>query len=392
VEPPVPASCRWGAVYAGGTQVDTGMRMSSWCAGSPPGVPPCSRWLEGPNSPGTLGVTGRCGSAHNPPNGRFEYDRFDPAPNPSDCPDWKARWSGRALADQLRDLRMRGSRRHRQPAVELHDLVDAEPPGPGQLDPLPRTSAAQLAGRVRQLGCRDGSRSVVDCPPARHHAPVGDGRRSPVRRGIGRDHLHRARDRRLVGYRRGQPDRAVRGRGESAAPAAGARRRQLLQPAELRAVHSFRDLIARPFRERGETLPDGARRLSATELLAVTVGLDAEPATIALVLRSVVEMDIEDDGAGGLTWRPVVTARTRAGDATLIGEAGLRAAAVAHRWLRPHVVRMHLRRRNPSPAKVAGYAAGLRAYGAWGRLKPELPPGCTWVQEYEAPGRMNAPS
>ena len=165
------------------------------------------------------------------------------------------------------------------------------------------------------------------------------------------------------------------------------RRRQPLRASELRAVHSFRDLIARAFRERGEALPDGARRLTATELVAVTVGLDAEPATIALVLRTVGEMDIEDDGAGGLTWQPVVTARTRAGDATLIGEAGLRAAAVAHRWLRPHVVRMHLRRRNPSPAKVAGYAAGLREYGAWGRLKPELPPGCTWVKEYEAGGR-----
>ena len=45
--------------------------------------------FEGPNYPGTLGVTGRCGSVHNPPNSRFEYDRFDPAPNPSDCLDWK---------------------------------------------------------------------------------------------------------------------------------------------------------------------------------------------------------------------------------------------------------------------------------------------------------------
>jgi hypothetical protein len=45
--------------------------------------------FEGPNYPGTLGVTGRCGSVHNPPNARFEYDRFDPAPNPSDCLDWK---------------------------------------------------------------------------------------------------------------------------------------------------------------------------------------------------------------------------------------------------------------------------------------------------------------
>lgn len=45
--------------------------------------------FEGPNYPATLRVTGRCGSVHNPPNARFEYDRFDPAPNPSDCLDWK---------------------------------------------------------------------------------------------------------------------------------------------------------------------------------------------------------------------------------------------------------------------------------------------------------------
>jgi hypothetical protein len=166
-----------------------------------------------------------------------------------------------------------------------------------------------------------------------------------------------------------------------------ARRRRPLGVGELRGVHSFRDLIARAFRERGEALPDGARRLTATELVAVTVGLDAEAATIALLLRTVGEMDVDDDGAGSLTWRPVVTARTRASDATLIGEAGQRAGAVAGRWLRPHVVRMHLRRRNPSAAKVAGYTAGLREYGAWGRLKPELPPGCTWVKEYEAGGK-----
>jgi hypothetical protein len=166
-----------------------------------------------------------------------------------------------------------------------------------------------------------------------------------------------------------------------------ARRRRPLGAGELRGIHSFRDLIARAFRERGEALADGARRLTATELVAVTVGLDAESATIALVLRTVGEMDVDDNGTGLLIWHPVVTARTRAGDATLIGEAGRRAAAVAHRWLRPHVVRMHLRRAKPSPAKVAGYAAGLREYGAWGRLAADLPPGRTWVKEYEAGGK-----
>jgi hypothetical protein len=43
---------------------------------------------EGPNHPGTLGVTGRCGSVHNPPNSRAEYDYVNPTPNNSDCNDW----------------------------------------------------------------------------------------------------------------------------------------------------------------------------------------------------------------------------------------------------------------------------------------------------------------
>jgi hypothetical protein len=42
----------------------------------------------GPNYPATLGVVGRCGSIHNPPNARFEYDRFNPDPNSSDCLAW----------------------------------------------------------------------------------------------------------------------------------------------------------------------------------------------------------------------------------------------------------------------------------------------------------------
>lgn len=44
--------------------------------------------FQGPNYPQTLDVTGRCGSVHNPPNARFEYDRGNPVPQPSDCLDW----------------------------------------------------------------------------------------------------------------------------------------------------------------------------------------------------------------------------------------------------------------------------------------------------------------
>jgi hypothetical protein len=44
--------------------------------------------FQGPNYPQTLGVDGRCGSVHNAPNARVEYDRFNPEPQPSDCLDW----------------------------------------------------------------------------------------------------------------------------------------------------------------------------------------------------------------------------------------------------------------------------------------------------------------
>ncbi len=49
-------------------------------------------WLrtafQGPNYPQTLNVTGRCGSVHNPPNARFEYDYANPTPQNSDCLNW----------------------------------------------------------------------------------------------------------------------------------------------------------------------------------------------------------------------------------------------------------------------------------------------------------------
>ena len=44
--------------------------------------------FQGPNYPQSLGVNGRCGSVHNPPNARNEYDRANPTPQKSDCLDW----------------------------------------------------------------------------------------------------------------------------------------------------------------------------------------------------------------------------------------------------------------------------------------------------------------
>lgn len=46
-----------------------------------------NKW-QGSNYPQTLNVNGRCGSAHNPPNARSEYDRGNPAPQKSDCLEW----------------------------------------------------------------------------------------------------------------------------------------------------------------------------------------------------------------------------------------------------------------------------------------------------------------
>ena len=44
--------------------------------------------FQGPRYPQTENVNGRCGSVHNPPNARQEYDRSNPSPQQSDCLDW----------------------------------------------------------------------------------------------------------------------------------------------------------------------------------------------------------------------------------------------------------------------------------------------------------------
>lgn len=44
--------------------------------------------FEGDNYPQTHGVSGHCGSAHNPPNAKSEYDWANPSPWSSDCLNW----------------------------------------------------------------------------------------------------------------------------------------------------------------------------------------------------------------------------------------------------------------------------------------------------------------
>jgi len=46
--------------------------------------------FQGPNYPQTLNQVGRCGSVHNPPNARSEYDRANRTSQKSDCLDWNA--------------------------------------------------------------------------------------------------------------------------------------------------------------------------------------------------------------------------------------------------------------------------------------------------------------
>ena len=45
--------------------------------------------FQGPSHPQALGATGRCGSVHNPPNSRAEYDYANTVPQASDCEDWQ---------------------------------------------------------------------------------------------------------------------------------------------------------------------------------------------------------------------------------------------------------------------------------------------------------------
>ncbi len=44
--------------------------------------------FQGPYHPQKENLNGRCGSVHNPPNARYEYDRANPTPQKSDCLNW----------------------------------------------------------------------------------------------------------------------------------------------------------------------------------------------------------------------------------------------------------------------------------------------------------------
>jgi hypothetical protein len=50
--------------------------------------------FEGPDHPQALNVKGKCGSVHNPPNARYEYDYANPSPQASSCLNWQADGAG----------------------------------------------------------------------------------------------------------------------------------------------------------------------------------------------------------------------------------------------------------------------------------------------------------
>lgn len=173
----------------------------------------------------------------------------------------------------------------------------------------------------------------------------------------------------------------------------GGRRRRPLKPDEQRRVSTLAELIGRAFATRGERLPDGGRVLHVGEVGLIVLGPDAKPAAWGPLLNELTTMELERAGDGRLTWRPRVTRRTSLGEASRIASAA--AAEPGHHLrtkLRPHVVRMHLRRWTHKDAgtweeRAALYPAEVRRVHAHGRLKPELPPGYTYVSQYEKGSR-----
>jgi hypothetical protein len=161
-----------------------------------------------------------------------------------------------------------------------------------------------------------------------------------------------------------------------------------LPPAQRRGAPTLSELINRALRQRGRKRDDGGRSLTLGEIATVILG----PAWAASETRPISEaaaaMDLARDGAE-YVWYPRVTGRTRASDRSLLqayGEAPARGSIA--RTVRRHWVPMHLRRyteksgRAPTRAKRTSYAEARRAFGMYGVLPEELPPGYTWVKPY----------
>jgi hypothetical protein len=173
----------------------------------------------------------------------------------------------------------------------------------------------------------------------------------------------------------------------------GGWRQRPLKAEEQRRASTLAELIGRAFATRGERLPDGGRVLHVGEVGLIVLGPDAEPAAWGPLLRELSAMDLERGDDERLIWRPSITRRTSLGEASRIASAGSTETGEHLRTkLRPHVVRMHLRRWTHKDAgswedRAARYPGDVRRFHAHGRVKPELPIGYTYVSQYEKSGR-----
>jgi hypothetical protein len=165
----------------------------------------------------------------------------------------------------------------------------------------------------------------------------------------------------------------------------GGRRRQRLPAGELRRASSLAELIGRAFASRGERLPDGGRALSAGELGLILLGPDADPLAMGPLLLELQRMELERCDDGRLVWHPRASRHTQLGEATRLSAfaAGPAGERVRSR-VRPHVVRMHLRRwshkeQGTWQERARSYPADLHRYHADGLRRPELPEGFTYV-------------
>lgn len=179
------------------------------------------------------------------------------------------------------------------------------------------------------------------------------------------------------------------------AGAPGRRIRRALAPDEMRRASSLRELVARAFRARGEPLADGAFRADL-RTIAVAVGGHGDGTVsgeiMSLVSSELHSMGLPRDDEGKFLWQPLISRATRLTEATTLGAFGATAAGRrAARFVRPTVVRMHLRRwdhQDPSAweKRRGAYPIDLSKYGANGRLAPELPRGYTYVSAFQRSG------
>jgi hypothetical protein len=163
--------------------------------------------------------------------------------------------------------------------------------------------------------------------------------------------------------------------------------RKRLPASTFRRAGSFRDAIGLAFRAVGEPL-DGGYAADALTLAAAIGGRDVASGLLSLVVAEVRAAGCELTADGRYLWRPVVTRQTRGTEAELLRAAAGTEGEHLARHIRPHVVRMHLRRwehRDPATwdARAAAYGPALAECRSYGLRSATLPRGYTFVREHE---------